>query len=80
MNNPIKSRAGFVAVIGAPDDRLGEVTHAYYVASDESLTEADLTAWAREQMANFKVPRRFIELQALPRNASGKVQKFLLPR
>ena len=37
-----------------------------------------LSAWCREQMANYKVPRRIEIVQSLPRNASGKVQKFLL--
>jgi acyl-CoA synthetase (AMP-forming)/AMP-acid ligase II len=67
-----------VAAIGAPDERLGEVVHAYIVSSNGELDDGDLIAWAREHMANYKVPRRFIQMDALPRNASGKVQKFLL--
>ena len=37
-----------------------------------------LNAWCRERMANFKVPRHFRILDALPRNASGKVTRFVL--
>lgn len=65
-----------VAVTGEPDDRLGEVTHAHVVASN--LSEADLIAWARDEMANYKVPRGVTFHESLPRNASGKVQKYLL--
>lgn len=68
-----------VAVIGTADERLGEVGHAFIVpVADQAPTETELIAWARENMANFKVPRRFSLVAELPRNASGKVQKFLL--
>lgn len=65
-----------VAIVGKADERLGEVTHAHIVASD--LTESDVIAWARAEMANYKVPRGVTFCDALPRNASGKVQKYLL--
>ena len=64
-----------VAVIGMPDARLGEVGCAF-VAGD--VTEEALIAWSRDQMANFKVPRKVVLVEALPRNASTKVQKFKL--
>lgn len=67
-----------VAVIGRPDDRLGEVTHAFIVATDDNLDEAAVITWARDHMANYKAPRGVSFLKALPRNASGKVQKFKL--
>ncbi len=70
-----------VAVVGMPDPRLGEVGCAF-VAGE--VGEEELIAWSRERMANFKVPRKVVHLDALPRNASAKVQKFrlreLLPR
>lgn len=66
-----------VAVIGIPDERLGEVGMAFVVPGGP-LEEAELIAWCRERMANFKVPRRVAFLEALPRNASTKVQKFKL--
>ncbi|NND82400.1 MAG: AMP-binding protein [Gammaproteobacteria bacterium] len=67
-----------VAVVGTADERLGEIGHAYIVSPAEALASEDLIAWAREHMANFKVPRRFFRVPELPRNASGKVQKFKL--
>ena len=68
-----------VAVLGAPDQRLGEVGHAFVVPTPSSNPQAeDLLAWARAQMANYKAPRRITWVEELPRNASGKVQKFLL--
>jgi acyl-CoA synthetase (AMP-forming)/AMP-acid ligase II len=70
---------GEVAVIGVPDERLGEVGMAFVVpAPGESLTPDAIIAWSRENMANFKVPRRIEVLDALPRNATGKVVKFEL--
>ena len=69
-----------VAVIGTADDRLGEVGHAFVVrAPGHDPDPAELIAWAREHMANYKAPRKFTWIDELPRNASGKVQKFLLP-
>lgn len=65
-----------VAVIGVPDNRLGEVGKAFIVARpDASLDEAAVVAAARDHLANFKVPRSVIFLSALPRNAGGKVVK-----
>jgi HIP---CoA ligase len=62
-----------------PDERLGEVGAAFIVARPGAAPSADeLTAYCRERLANFKVPRRFELLDALPMNASGKVQKFRL--
>ena len=68
-----------VAVIGAPDARLGEVGKAFIVPrQDIEIDPAALTAWCRERLANYKVPREFVSIDALPMNASGKVQKFAL--
>jgi acyl-CoA synthetase (AMP-forming)/AMP-acid ligase II len=70
---------GEVAVIGVPDARLGEVGMAFVVpAPGQSLESDAVIAWSRENMANFKVPRRVEVLDALPRNATGKVVKFEL--
>jgi acyl-CoA synthetase (AMP-forming)/AMP-acid ligase II len=68
-----------VAVVGAPDERLGEVGVAFVVArAGDALDETALIAWCRERMANFKVPRRVIAVDTLPLNASGKVLKHVL--
>jgi acyl-CoA synthetase (AMP-forming)/AMP-acid ligase II len=65
-----------VAVIGAPDERMGEVGKAFVVLRPGSRLQADeLIGWARERMANYKVPRSVEIVTALPRNASGKVRK-----
>ena len=63
------------AVVGAPDDRLGEVPWAFVVPASPA-TEVDaaaLTAAAREKLAPYKIPARFIAVTELPRNEAGKV-------
>lgn len=68
-----------VAVIGVPDERLGEVGCAVVAPRAGAVIDgAEIIAWARERMANFKVPRQVRTIEALPRNALGKVQKYLL--
>jgi HIP---CoA ligase len=70
---------GQVAVIGVPDHRLGEVGKAFVVPrAGATIDEAELIAWAREQMANYKVPRSVEVVDALPLNATGKVLKYVL--
>lgn len=65
-----------VAVVGVPDERMGEVGKAYVVVSTGSTTGPDdVIAFARERLANFKVPRDVELVDALPRNLSGKVLK-----
>lgn len=67
------------AVIGVPDERLGAVARAFVVLRPgHKLDTATLTGWCRENMANYKVPRQIDFVEALPQNAAGKVQKFLL--
>jgi HIP---CoA ligase len=63
------------AVVGVPDQRLGEVGKAFVVRRDETLTRDDVVGFARERMANFKVPREVEFIDVLPRNLSGKVLK-----
>jgi len=61
-----------VAVVGVPDERMGEVGKAYVVGS---TTPDDVLAFAKERLANFKVPRHVELVDTLPRNLSGKVLK-----
>ena len=69
-----------VAVIGIPDERMGEVCCAHIVPKQgRSITEAELIEWSRERLANYKVPRKVVVAKSLPTNATGKVQKFKLP-
>jgi len=68
-----------VAVIGIPDDRMGEVGMAWVVpAPGRTLEPEGVIAWCRENMANYKVPRRVAIVDELPANASGKVLKYVL--
>jgi acyl-CoA synthetase (AMP-forming)/AMP-acid ligase II len=63
-----------VAVIGVADSRLGEVAKAYVIpAHGKAPSEKHVIEWCRERLANFKVPRSITFVEALPRNASGKV-------
>ena len=64
-----------VAVVGVPDERMGEVGKAYVVGS---VTPDAVVAYAREKLANFKVPRQVEVVESLPRNLSGKVLKAAL--
>jgi acyl-CoA synthetase (AMP-forming)/AMP-acid ligase II len=68
-----------VAVIGIPDERQGEVGMAFVVpAPGAEVTEAAVIAWSRDNMANYKVPRRVEVVDELPTNATGKVLKYVL--
>jgi HIP---CoA ligase len=68
-----------VAVVGVPDERMGEVGAAFVVARAGEQIDPDLlAAWCRVEMANYKVPRTVTILDALPMNASGKVLKYEL--
>jgi malonyl-CoA/methylmalonyl-CoA synthetase len=66
------------SVVGVADERRGEVPVAYLVTGDGFDDEAVRESCARA-FASFKQPRAFVRIDALPRNALGKVQKHLLP-
>jgi acyl-CoA synthetase (AMP-forming)/AMP-acid ligase II len=67
------------AVIGVPDERLGEVGLALVVRRPAAALAADdVVAYCRERLANYKVPRRVEFVAALPRNLAGKVLKTVL--
>jgi acyl-CoA synthetase (AMP-forming)/AMP-acid ligase II len=68
-----------VAVVGRPDPRMGEVGHAVIVPTAQASRDtAALLRWCRDAMANYKAPRTVEWVDALPTNAAGKVQRFLL--
>ena len=70
---------GQVAVIGVPDERMGEVGYAFVVAAAGSTPDpAEIATWCRGEMANYKAPRHVEVVDALPLNASNKVLKFEL--
>jgi acyl-CoA synthetase (AMP-forming)/AMP-acid ligase II len=66
-----------VAVIGVPDERLGQVGKAFVVRREDVSAE-DLIGWSRDRMAGYKVPRAVEFRNELPLNATGKVMKDLL--
>ncbi len=65
------------AVIGTPDERMGQVGKAFVVLDDGAaeLAESDLISWCKQRMAGYKVPRAIVFLEALPLGATGKVMK-----
>lgn len=64
------------AVIGVDDDRMGSVGRAYVTLwAGAELDAEGLREYCRERLANFKVPREFVAIAELPRNASGKIVK-----
>jgi acyl-CoA synthetase (AMP-forming)/AMP-acid ligase II len=65
-----------VAVVGTPDARLGEIPVAFVVPRPGiGATPEEIGEWAGGRLANFKVPRRVVFVESLPRNASMKVLK-----
>nr|WP_246023729.1 FadD3 family acyl-CoA ligase [Nocardia yunnanensis] len=65
-----------VAVLGIPDERLGEVGRAVVVPARGATPDpAAIIAWARTQLASYKVPREVVVVDDLPRNTGGKVLK-----
>ena len=64
------------SVVGLADDRLGEVpAAAVRLAEGTSLAEAGLEAWVEDRLADYKVPKHWVEVDDLPRTGTAKVQK-----
>jgi fatty-acyl-CoA synthase len=69
------------AVLGVPDERWGEVGHAFILPREgHAPSPAELVAHCRARLAAFKTPRAFTLLADFPRTPAGKVQKHLIPR
>ena len=64
-----------VAAIGVDDDDFGKRLQAFVVRKDDTVSEDDLKAWVKQNLARYKVPREIVFLDELPRNATGKVLK-----
>jgi acyl-CoA synthetase (AMP-forming)/AMP-acid ligase II len=68
-----------VAVIGIPSDKWGEEVKAIVAPKPgQQVTEDEIIAWARERIAAFKAPKSVEFIEALPRNASGKILRRTL--
>ena len=68
-----------VAVVGVPDERMGEVGVAFVVPRhDQTIDPDELVEWSRQRMANYKAPSRVVVVDELPLNATGKVLKYEL--
>ncbi|MEO8681724.1 MAG: AMP-binding protein [Vicinamibacterales bacterium] len=62
-----------VAVVGVPDDEVGEVVVAFVVAQDPSITEAEVRQHCKATLTNYKVPRIVVFRKELPKSPVGKV-------
>jgi fatty-acyl-CoA synthase len=68
-----------VAIVGLPDERWGEAPHAFVVLREGAAVEGrELVDFARERLAHFKAPREVHFVDALPKTATGKIQKYVL--
>ncbi|MCU7804981.1 MAG: AMP-dependent synthetase, partial [Candidatus Thiodiazotropha sp. (ex Lucinoma borealis)] len=70
-----------VAVIGCPDEMLGEVIKAYVVLKkNNSLEKRVIQHHCKSNLALYKIPKTIEFIEELPKTASGKIQKFLLQK
>jgi len=67
-----------VAVIGLPDEKWGETTCAIVVSSDEAVDEQAVISHCEEKLSRYKLPRKVIFVDSIPRNPSGKILKRVL--
>ena len=69
---------GEVAVIGLPDEKWGEIACAVVVAPAEQVSEEEIIQWCADKLSRYKLPKRVVYIDVLPRNPAGKVLKRLL--
>jgi acyl-CoA synthetase (AMP-forming)/AMP-acid ligase II len=67
-----------VAVIGLPDEKWGETTCAIVVVNDDKVDEEAIIASCEEKLSRYKLPRKVIFVETIPRNPSGKILKRVL--
>ncbi|WP_243290755.1 long-chain-fatty-acid--CoA ligase [Bacillus sp. FJAT-47783] len=68
-----------VAVIGTPDPEWGEVVTSVIVSKlGKTISEKEIESFCRSRLAGYKIPRKVIFVDELPRNTSGKIQKYKL--
>jgi long-chain acyl-CoA synthetase len=67
-----------VAAIGVPDDHSGEVVKVFIVRQDKSLSEADIMAYCRKNLASYKCPKRIEFCESLPKTTVGKILRRVL--
>lgn len=68
-----------IAVIGVPDPDLGEVGLGFVVLRQGRTLDVEaLKAHARGKLSRYKIPRRFVQVNSLPRTVTGKIQKYRL--
>ncbi|MGK7936643.1 MAG: AMP-binding protein [Xenococcaceae cyanobacterium] len=66
------------AVIGLPHTDFGEAVTAMIVSDNLEMSDREIKAYLQEKLANYKIPKQFLSIDSLPRNAMGKVQKNIL--
>ncbi len=67
------------AVVGVPDEKWGEVGHAFLRAQPGATIDLEaLRTWCREHLAAYRIPKRFFVVEDFPRTPAGKVQKHVL--
>ena len=67
-----------VAVIGLPDEKWGEIACAIVVGDESSLSEEELIKHCAEKLSRFKLPKKVIFIEVIPRNPAGKILKRVL--
>ena len=67
-----------VAAIGVPDEHSGELVKVFVVKKDQSLTDQEVIAWAKQSLTNYKVPKQVEFISELPKTNVGKVLRRAL--